>query len=149
MTYATQQDLVDRFGEPELIQLTDRADPPADAINATVVGKALADADAEINGYLSTRYTLPLSPVPTVLARMAADMARYYLYEDRVTEQVKARYDTAVKFLSNVSKGMVTLGADALNVAPAESGGAQVAAGDRVFTSGKADGSQVGTLDDY
>ena len=149
MTYATQQDLVDRFGELELIQLTDRADPPADAINATVVGKVLADADAEINGYLATRYTLPLAPVPTIIERLAADMARYYLYEDRVTEQVKERYDTAVKFLTAVSKGVVTLGVDAASAAPAESGGAQVAAGDRVFTVGKADGSQVGTLDDY
>ncbi len=147
MTYATQQNLIDRFGTTELAQLTDRTN--GTTIDAAVVAKALGDADAEINGYLATRYTLPLSPVPTIIERLACDMARYYLYEDRVTEQVKARYDTALKFLTNVSKGVITLGVDAASAAPAESGGAQVKAGDRVFTVGKADGSTVGTLDDY
>ena len=147
MTYATQQNLIDRFGTTELAQLTDRT--AGTTIDATVVAKALTDADAEINGYLATRYTLPLSPVPTIIERLACDIARYFLFEDRVTEQVKARYDAAIKFLTNVSKGVITLGVDAASAAPAESGGAQVTAGDRVFTRGKADGSQVGTLDDY
>lgn len=147
MTYATQQNLTDRFGATELAQLTDRT--AGTTIDATVVGKALADADAEINGYLATRYTLPLAPVPTIIERLACDLARYYLFEDRVTDIVQTRYDAAVRFLTAVSKGVVTLGVDAASAAPAESGGAQVAAGDRIFTIGKADGSQVGTLDDY
>lgn len=129
--YATQQNLVDRFGTTELAQITDRANGAA--IDATVVAKALADADGEINGYLAIRYALPLNPVPTVIERMACDIARYYLYEDRVTETVKTRYDAAIKFLTNVSKGVVTLGVDASSAEPAAADSVQFEAGQKVF----------------
>lgn len=132
MTYATQQNLIDRFGQGELTELTDRAN--SGAIDAAVAGKALADADSEINGYLASRYTLPLDPVPTVLERVACEIARYYLYEDRVTEQVKRRYDDAIKFLKGVSTGAVALGVDANSESPSSTGGPQCSAPDRIFT---------------
>lgn len=131
MTYATQQNLIDRFGQTEIAQLTDRTN--GTTIDATVVAKALADADAEINGYLSARYTLPLSPVPTILERLACDIARYYLFEDRVTEQVTARYDAAVKLLTNVAKGVAALGVDAASAAPAVADTVQFTPGQKVF----------------
>ncbi len=132
MTYATQQNLIDRFGQQEITELTDRQN--AGAIDSAVVAKAVADADGEINGYLSSRYTLPLDPVPTVLERIACEIARYYLYEDRVTEQVKRRYDDAIKFLKGVSSGAVALGVDANSESPSSIGGPQSDAPDRVFT---------------
>lgn len=135
MSYATQQNLVDRFSEQELIELTDRADPPAGAIDAAAVAKALEDADGEINGYLAAKYTLPLDPVPLVLQRLAADIARYFLYKDRVTEIVEKRYKDAVRFLKDVASGAVRLGVDAANEEPAASGGPTYSAPDRVFTS--------------
>jgi len=131
MTYATQQNLIDRFGQTEIAQLTDRT--AGTTIDATVVAKALADADGEINGYLAIRYTLPLSPVPTIIERLACDIARYYLFEDRVTEIVKARYDAAVKFLANVSKGVVTLGVDSASAEPAAADSVQFTTGQKVF----------------
>lgn len=131
MTYATKQDLIDRFGQTELAQLTDRTN--GTTIDDTVVGKALADADAEIDGYLASRYTLPLSPVPLTLVRLAGDIARYYLYEDRVTEQVKSRYDDAVKWLVNVSRGVVQLGVDSAGTPPAVADTVQFPASQKVF----------------
>ncbi|MES8308143.1 DUF1320 domain-containing protein [Cutibacterium acnes] len=106
--YATLQDLVDRFGETELVQLSDRA--ATGAIDPAVVARKLADAAAEIDSYLVGRYTLPLTPVPTVLARLACDIARYHLYDDRATEQVTQRYRDAIRFLEQVAKGAVQLG---------------------------------------
>lgn len=146
MTYATQQNMIDRFGQPELIELTDRAS--LGSIDTTVLNGALTDADGEVNGYLATRYTLPLAPVPVVLTRLACDIARYFLYEDRATEAVRTRYQDAIKFLRGVSDGTITLGVDATNGAPAESGGAQFDAGPRVFTRRRSDGA-AGSLDDY
>ena len=134
MSYATQQNLVDRFGEQELIELTDRADPPAGAIDATVVAKALEDADGEINGYLAAKYTLPLDPVPLVLQRLASDIARYFLYQDRVTDIVEKRYQDAIRFLKGVAAGSVSLGVDASNEQPAAGGGPAYSAPDRAFT---------------
>lgn len=132
MSYATQANLITRYGERELIELTDRAG--ADGIDAATVAKALADADAEIDGYVAAKYTLPLDPVPAVLERIACEIARYYLYEDRVTEQVRRRYEDARKFLQGVAAGSVALGVDASGAAPTASGGPQVSAPDRVLT---------------
>jgi len=147
MTYATQQDLIDRFGETELVQLSNRAGGAT--VDATVVDRALADADAEIDSYLAARYTLPLSPVPEVVARLAADMARFYLYDDRATEQVSKRYDNAVKLLKSIAAGAVSIGVDSSDAQPAADGGAQIDANDRVFSSGRPSQGTTGTLDDY
>ncbi len=132
MTYATQQNMIDRFGEKELTQLTDRAN--SGSIDVAVLSRALEDADAEINGYLATKYALPLNSAPLVLTRIAADIARYFLYDDRATDQVTQRYKDAVKFLQNVAGGQVTIGVDSLNEAPAATGGPQYDAPERMFT---------------
>lgn len=122
MPYATQQDLVDRFGETEVIQLSDRAS--TGAIDAAVVAAKLADAEAEIDSYLAGRYTLPLDPVPLTLQRIACDITRYHLYDDRPTEYVAKRYDAAVAFLKAVNKGDIQLGVDAGGAAPPSQAGA-------------------------
>lgn len=135
MTYATQQDLVDRFGSDELIQLTDRTN--VGTIDSTVVTRALGDADAEINGYLAGQYALPLATVPAVLVRLACDIARYQLSADRVTESVRDRYKDAVAMLSKISRGDVQLGV-AVGQAPAPTdSGIAFTAPDRVFSRTK------------
>lgn len=149
MTYATQQDLIERFGETELIQLTDRAEPPSGAIDAAVIARALADADDQINAYLAARYTVPMSPAPKLLTRLAADLARYALYEDRVTEIVRQRFDAAIAQLKDIAAGKASLGVDAAGDEPASSGGPEAEANDRVFTRGRPSTGAAGTLDDY
>ncbi|WP_368565495.1 gp436 family protein [Pseudoxanthomonas sp. UTMC 1351] len=116
MTYATQDDLVSRFGETEIIQLSDRAN--TGAIDAAVIADKLTDADAEIDSYLAGRYTLPLSPVPLTLQRLACDIARYHLYDDRPIEYVVKRYEAAIRFLEMVAKGTVQLGTDSSGQVP-------------------------------
>ena len=107
MPYATLQDLVDRFGYEQLAQLSDR-DAGA-VIDETVVGRALADADAEIDGYLTALYALPLASVPALLVRMACDIARYRLFGDRVTEQVRQLYTDAVRDLKAIASGTIKI----------------------------------------
>lgn len=108
MPYLTQQELIDRFGSTEITQLADRDGDGV--IDQAVIDGAIADADAEIDGYLQSRYELPLGSVPRVIERIAADLARYFLYDDHATEHVNKRRDDAVKFLKSVSKGEVALG---------------------------------------
>lgn len=132
MNYATTQDMIDRFGQDELVQLTDRSG--AGVIDQVVLGRALADADADIDSYLGSRYTLPLPSVPSVLVRVGADIARYYLYGERINDLVKTRYDAAITFLQQVAKGLATLEDVAANQVVSESGGVQFVAGRRVFS---------------
>ncbi|PTW61426.1 phage gp36-like protein [Breoghania corrubedonensis] len=137
MTYATQQDLIDRFGADELIQLTDRLSVPPAAIDADVVARALSDADALIDSYLRKRYALPLDPAPPVLVKIASDLARYNLYDDGADKDgpVVRAQGSALAWLRDVSKGLIELD-DGTGDAPAASGGGQVRASypDRVFT---------------
>jgi phage gp36-like protein len=118
VTYATLTDLTERFGDTEVVAVAERA---------------LADAGAEIDGYLVGRYRLPLPVVPRTLVGFACDIARYRLYDDRATEQVTKRYDDAAKFLRLVADGRISLGpASDASTAPS-AGGAQISASPRVF----------------
>lgn len=136
MSYASQQDLIDRFGELELIQLTDRVAIPPAAVNATVVDRALADADALIDGYLKAAYELPLATTPPALVKAASDIARFYLWGDRADPKgaIRAAYDDALKWLGNVARGIVRLEADGVAAPAAVEGNARVSGSDPVFT---------------
>lgn len=114
MAYVTQADLVLRFGQTELAQLTDR-DGTAGAIVSSVLDSAIADAGAIIDAHLEPAgYTVPISPIPAVIVRIAADLARYFLYalggvEDKDAPWVK-RYNDAVRLLEKIMSGDVLLG---------------------------------------
>lgn len=108
MSYAIAADLIARYGETEIIQLSDRL---GDGIlDAGVVDQALADAGAVIDGYLSGRYALPLLPVPAILVGYACDLARERLYKDAAPEIVVKRADDARRFLALVGQGKLSLG---------------------------------------
>ena len=112
MEYAVVQDLIDRFGEAEITQLTDRSDPPSGSYDTDVAERSLNDAENEVDAYLSSRYALPLSEKPNVLGRLTCDIARYYLFGASVTDEVTRRYNDAISFLKNVSSGKASLGID-------------------------------------
>lgn len=136
MTYVTKQQLIDRFSERELIQLTDRDNKPATTIDDTVVNGAIADAEALVDGYLGKVYELPLGVTPPVLTRISADIARYYLHGKSADKDgpVHRAYTEAASWLKDVSRGLVQI--DAAGVAPAAAGGGSIRAkpADRVFT---------------
>lgn len=127
-----QADLEAAFGKGQLRELADRdGDGVADA---TVVAKALADADATIDGYLSGRYALPLATTPPLLARIAGDLALYYLHPAAVPEDVRQRYTDALAQLRDLATGKAQLpGLDGVPT-PQTGGLPKVAAGDAVFS---------------
>ena len=136
MAYATQADMEERFGEKELLKLTDRSDTPTGEIDAVVVARTLSDAEAEINGYLAARYTLPLSSTPAVLKRLCCDIARYYLYDDWANDQVRARFEDATKLLKLIAEGKVLLGTEPAAAPQVRASEPQFTKSDRVFSRG-------------
>lgn len=133
--YCTTDDLITRFGETEIIQLTSK-ESPIDAINYDVLNLAISDASAEIDGYLA-RFSLPLVSVPKTLTRICCDIARYFLYDDStLTEDhpVDKRYKAVIKFLEQVSKGTISLGVDDTGNTPESSDTAIMESGGRVFS---------------
>lgn len=110
MPYASQQDLVNRFGEDELLVAADR--DRDGQIDTEVVETALEDASAEIDSYLAQVYRLPLPTTPRLINRLACDIAFHRLSPeaDTATEYRRTRYDEAVSLLKKLAKRDVTLG---------------------------------------
>lgn len=122
MRYATVQDMTDRFGEQEMIQLTD---PELAQVQTARIELKLDDAHALADSHLSRVYRLPLTGcaapdpdhpgqtlrvAPRQLTRIVCDLARYYLYDDLAPEaEVYRRYKQAVTELEGIAAGRVRL----------------------------------------
>lgn len=129
MPYATQDQLTDRFGEKMVRQLTDRATPPAGAIDADVVARALADTDAVIDGYLAGRYALPLVATPDLVVDLALAIAIYKLHLSTAPDLIVNNYKDAIATLNRIGTGVVRL--PVAGVEPESSGASGVETTDR------------------
>ena len=134
MPYCTQSDILEQVSLEDLIGLTD--DAGQGIVDASVVARAIADADAEIDSYAASRYPVPFAPVPAMIRKTAVEIAICNLYARRrgAPDSRRQRYDNAVKFLKSVASGEVTLGADAPAESAADGIEASTSAEDRVFT---------------
>jgi len=135
MAYASQSDLVERFGERMLVDLTDRADQPAGVIDAAVVARALDDADAMINGYLAARYSLPLATTPPLVRDLALAIAIYKLHRDTVSDKVRQDYSDALKALSLIATGGIRLSVAGIEPPASGNTGARVTDRQRPLTA--------------
>ena len=139
MSYAAAEDLTNRYPNRDLVQLTNE-DPAAATVNFALLTQALADASAEIDGYLGGRFTLPLTDPPAVLNRLACDIAMYRLQVLRPLSDVaeaRKRYEDAIAMLQRAAAGELTLGvgADGLETATA-AGAGQLEGSTRIFSRG-------------
>lgn len=106
------QDLIDRFGERELLRLTDKTQ--THQIQMPTAQAAIDDAVSEAMSYLAGAgfHHIP-AKVPSVLKIKVCDIARWYLYENGVTEIVEKRYQSAIAWLKQVQKNPAMLGFEA------------------------------------
>lgn len=105
-TYLTGEEYVARFGIDETVRLTDQVS--SDTVGEAL-GKALVSAASRIEGYIRSRYELPLASAPEVLKDIAADLARERLFTLHPTEEVTARADRARKDLKDIAAGTLLL----------------------------------------
>ena len=110
--YITAQEMINLFGESEMIEVTNLDDPSANTINLVRLESAIAYAESEINSYLNRNYTLPLSSVPIVLINKVADVVRWQLDSRNTRGEVRQRYEEAIAWLKLIAKGDVRLGLD-------------------------------------
>lgn len=118
MGYTTQAELIERYGEAELIQLTDRVG--SGGVDAALVARVIADGAAEIDAYIGQRMTLPLADPPALLGRLNAILARHALYKDAAPEEITKARDAAIRLLRDIANGVASLGANDVVVAEAE-----------------------------
>ena len=135
MAYIVQADLSESLSETQLMMLTD--DEKVGMVNADRVARVIVSAEAEVNGFLATRYLVPFAaPVPDLVQAWTLTVATYYLYRRRrVPEDIRTAYEDTIARLRDVAAGRLMLGVDP---APTEAG--NVNAGEvfgpepRVFT---------------
>ena len=134
MAYAGVQDMIDRFGQVEMIRLTTPADQDMDTVQADPVTRALEDASAVIDGYLRRRYQVPLDLVPPEIRRACCVLARFDLStgdQREASERTTQDRKDAVAWLTQISKGDVLL--PLAEVTPGDQSFAQVQTRGAVF----------------
>lgn len=125
MQYATVGHMIERFGEREIIELTDPEH--LTSVQPAKAERALADAQSYADGFVGRVFRLPLAgckkpaPVPgnphaveyvapPQLTRIVCDVARYYLYDDLAPEhEVAQRYKAAERELQLIADGKSVL----------------------------------------
>lgn len=135
MSYVTVEAMRLKFGESELIQLTDHEEPYQYAINMDKLNAAMQEANSEIDAYVGSRYPLPLQTIPPFLVNIGCNLARYYAVTGDLSENdpIKSRYESSIKTLSKISKGELTLGGSPAG----ESKPVQTSANNVVFSVGR------------
>lgn len=107
----------------------------------TIAEEAIQDADAEIDGYLSKRYSVPFEPVPKVITKFSKDIAAYNLASRQGIDESErdktylTRYNSAISFLSKVATGVIEIGMDeALNGMSTANQGISLKCSKRLFS---------------
>lgn len=112
--YIQAQDLTEVMSESTLIALSNDTSRATEADQA-VLTKACAYATEIVDGYLRSRYVLPLSQVPTLVRNICLQLARFWLYSRRpegkgFPDNVKETHAQALKDLERIASGKLHLG---------------------------------------
>lgn len=105
-----------------------------------IIDGAIADAEGEIDGYLSKRYDVPFTPVPRIISKYTKDIAIYNLYSRIGIDEASSeknflnRYNAAIKFLTLVAEGKVSIGAEADDPTTAAATGFSAKSNPRLFS---------------
>jgi len=136
MDYCTKSDILEQIDEDVLIDLTD--DDDVGSVDDDKVTRAISDADEEIDSYCGARHTVPFSTVPGIIRKLSVDIAIYNLYARRrgAPDDRKERYNNAVRMLRDISRGVISLGADDPEGSPPDTNAPEMASTnpDRVFS---------------
>lgn len=144
MSYSTRAEVREMLKDDALNAIIgdDYIDDPEEreAKIGPVIDSAIEDADGEIDGYLAKRYTVPILPAPKIINKCSKDIAVYNLWArcgiDESTDQKTYlnRYNAAIKFLTLVAEGKVSIGARADDPKAAAATGFSVKSSPRLFS---------------
>ncbi|HEV2501609.1 MAG TPA: DUF1320 domain-containing protein [Mesorhizobium sp.] len=114
MPYASSQDMIDRFGETEMIRLSRPEDRDATTVLVAKVELAIADACGLIDDYLRGRYRVPVASPEKSIVRAACVLARYDLAKGErtePTEQMRLDRKEVIGWLDGIAAGRINIDA--------------------------------------
>ncbi len=110
MPYATQAEIEQLYGTEQLEMAAPNADG-SDGISASTVTIALVGTSGEIDLYIGKRYDLPLTRTVEYLKVACIDITLYRLClsRDKLTEEMRLRYEDHIKKLEKIAAGKMDL----------------------------------------
>lgn len=134
MSYCTLTDILGRMDEADVIAYTD--DDDAGVVDTDKTSQAIAAADALIDAHLSSRYAVPMSPVPDMIKKLAVDVAVYEICSrrDRAPDGRRQVYEDALKLLEKLGRGIAVIPGATAAPESVRSGRAEITSSSRVFS---------------
>ncbi|WP_244483350.1 DUF1320 domain-containing protein [Mesorhizobium sp. 1M-11] len=114
MAYASVQDMIDRFGETEMIRLSQPEDRTAETVLTAKVEVAIADNSVLIDDYLRGLYIVPVAAPPDSMVRAVCVLARYDLAKGErtgPTEQMRLDRKEVIGWLESIQAGRAKINA--------------------------------------
>lgn len=108
--YCTRDDIIELYGYDLLVRIADH-DKDGEP-DPEIVIKGIRGATEVCDAYLSAQYPVPVSPVPGIVRTCAIDIAVYRMALDRQrrSEEMRVRYEDALKILEKIAMGRIGLG---------------------------------------
>ncbi|MBZ6377379.1 hypothetical protein B5C34_05230 [Pacificimonas flava] len=136
--YLSLQRFIERSGVERAVQLTDelgRGTPDPETL-----GRAIADAEAEVDANLAGRYETPLASVPEIVETITYDLALARLYQrGEPPEAVRLRAKDAREMLRRLSSGAMQLPNAAAQTPAQSSSPILISSGGRQYPPGSLD----------
>ena len=106
--YLTIAEMVEEIGYEELVRLTDELGTRR--IDKSRLIAAIMASQAEADGYLASRYTVPLAPpIPLLVKTAVKDRARFRLHRTEAPEGVRLAAAEALVTLKGLATGTMKL----------------------------------------
>lgn len=131
MGYIVRSDLDARYGTREITELLDTDNNGSE--DTERLDGIIEDASALVDSYVAGAYTVPLAPCPTVILAIVSDVVRFKLWDDRAPDEVRKRYDDALKQLRDIATGLMKL-PGLSNISTQQIGGIEYTETERLFT---------------
>ena len=138
--YAEVTDMIERFGEGEMVRLSVADGEIPDDIVPARIEAALMSATDLVDSYLRNRYSVPLLPAPASIVEATCVIARCALSSggDRnPSEQMIKNREATIAWLKGIASSLISIDT-ATPVAPPA--GARSTDRDRIFPSNSVDG---------
>jgi phage gp36-like protein len=136
--YASVSDMTARFGETQILRLSNPEDRVTEVIDNVRVDRHLADATEVINGYIRGRYAVPLVSPPADIVRATCIIALHDLAQGErtsPTEEMEKNYKSIITWLEQIAKELINIDAPAaVSANPNPGSGARMSDRQPVFT---------------
>ena len=107
--YCNVQDIKDDLTEKVVAQLSNDENP--NEVNEEIVIKYISESTQIIDGFLRSRYGLPLEKEHSIIKKLCIDIVKYELYKRRgkVFDNIQNLYKDGISTLEKIQKGMIIL----------------------------------------